>query len=198
MIDLVPINVDPLLGKIVIRLHHDWPDKNRQKLNDLIPFMAGTRGSIELTSRRSWFILDRIVRWHFPSLLRDLPTRIVNVDIESLSPITDEKSAFDALALLRIVGQNLGDSPVAYSLVRFAYYADFAYFAYGIDAAISFVVASEALAASASAYVAASYAASYALAYDDTVGRIFRNRSCDRMVAILRKACVLTDVPGAQ
>lgn len=90
-----PECTDRVLTRVCIRLNDRWDEAARQKLLPLIPILVGTRGSLELSRRRAFFIVDRVIRSTLPSFLRELPGK-PRADLadqfEGLPPIVDRQS----------------------------------------------------------------------------------------------------------
>ncbi len=211
---------DPVLTRVGIALNDRWSADERQKLIPLIPLLVGTKGSVALSGRRAWFILDRIIRWHYPMFLRELPNK-PRVDLaerfEALSPIVDRESAGRARDLARTVRTELEGSYSSSKISAYAYadaadaayaaaYAAAAAYAYAAAAAYAAAYAAAAAYADAAAadadaayaaYAAAAadadaaYAAADAYAYADA--KPLRAASVDRMVHILTEACAITE-----
>lgn len=151
-----PACTDPVLSPICQRLNDRWDDAGRQKLVQLIPDLVGTRGSLQLSQRRAFFVVDRVIRSVLPAFLRELqhkPRPDLADQFEGLPPIVDRESAERARDLARkLRGEVWKSLPIS-------------------DAA-------------AAAADAAAAAADW---------RALRDRMQDRMVAVVREACALTE-----
>jgi hypothetical protein len=70
-----PVCVDPVFIRVCSFLNNRWDDRDRQKLLRLVLLLVGTRQGGQLSKRRAFFIIDRVIRLVFSAFLRALPCK---------------------------------------------------------------------------------------------------------------------------
>jgi hypothetical protein len=120
-----PVCVDPVLGAFGRVLNDRFTDAERQQLVDLIPQLVGTAGDQNLSRRRAYLLVDRVIRQILPLVYGDRWPEHAKA-MRDLAEVKDADSAQAARDVCRAARANAYDA--AYDAAYVAAY-DAAYVA---------------------------------------------------------------------
>jgi hypothetical protein len=136
-----PKCADSVLTNFGMKLNDRFTDDERQLLRPLIPLLVGTAGSMELRRKRSFYLVDFVIRQITPLAMDATNQPELAAKLRGIGPITDTASARAAHAIT---------SEVRRASAYASAYASSAY-AYASSAYASAAAASDAYSAYASA-----------------------------------------------
>jgi hypothetical protein len=122
-----PVCVDPVLGAFGRVLNDRFTDAERQQLVDLIPQLVGTAGDQNLSRRRAYLLVDRVIRQILPLVYGDRWPEHAKA-MRDLAEVKDADSAQAARDVCRAARAN-ANAAAYYAAYDAANAANAAYYA---------------------------------------------------------------------